>query len=131
MQGERTSGAGSLTGRLAAYMVASRDRELPANVLHDAKHRILDSVAAVVSGSALRPGVMATKFIRTQGGTPEASVLASDIRTTAINAALANGMLAHADESDDFEPTTKAHPARPSCRPHWRWRRRITGPGWR
>ncbi|NJD86554.1 MAG: MmgE/PrpD family protein [Betaproteobacteria bacterium] len=110
MQGEKTSGAGDLTGRLAAYMVASRDRELPENVLRDAKHRILDSVAAVVSGSALPPGVMATRFIRTQGGTPEASVLASDIRTTAINAALANGMLAHADESDDFEPTTKAHP---------------------
>ena len=110
MQQERQSGANDLTGRLATYMVASRDRELPDNVLQDAKHRILDSVAAVVSGSALRPGVMATKFIRTQGGTPEASVLASDIKTTAINAALANGMLAHADESDDFEPTTKAHP---------------------
>ena len=110
MQGEQAPGANDLTGRLAAYMVASRDCELPEGVLQDAKHRILDSVAAVVSGSALRPGVMATKFIRTQGGTPEASVLASDIRTTAINAALANGMLAHADESDDFEPTTKAHP---------------------
>ena len=110
MQGEKTPEAGDLTGRLAAYMVASRSRELPENVLRDAKHRILDSVAAVVSGSALPPGVMATRFIRTQGGTPEASVLASDIRTTAINAALANGMLAHADESDDFEPTTKAHP---------------------
>jgi 2-methylcitrate dehydratase PrpD len=110
MQGERTPGAGDLTGRLAAYMVASRERELPERVLQDAKHRILDSVAAVVSGSALRPGVVAAEFIRTQGGTPEASVLASNIRTTAINAALANGMLAHADESDDFEPTTKAHP---------------------
>ncbi len=110
MQEERSTVANDLTGRLAAYMVASRDRVLPDSVLQDARHRILDSVAAVVSGSALRPGVMATKFIRTQGGTPEASVLASDIRTTAINAALANGMLAHADESDDFEPTTKAHP---------------------
>ena len=106
MQEERSTVANDLTGRLAAYMVASRDRVLPDSVLQDARHRILDSVAAVVSGSALRPGVMATKFIRTQGGTPEASVLASDIRTTAINAALANGMLAHADESDDFEPTT-------------------------
>ena len=111
MQEQRSSsGAGDLTGRLAAYMVAARERELPERVLLDAKHRILDSVAAIVSGSALRPGVMATRFIRTQGGTPETSVLASDIRTTAINAALANGMLAHADESDDFEPITKAHP---------------------
>jgi len=91
-------------------MVASRERALPDRVLLDAKHRILDTVAAMVSGSALAPGVMATRFIRTQGGTAEASILASNIRTTAINAALINGMLAHADESDDFEPVTKAHP---------------------
>ena len=38
------------------------------------------------------------------------SILASNIKTSAINAALINGMLAHADESDDFEPITKAHP---------------------
>ncbi len=102
--------ANDLTGRLAAYMVAARDKPLPANVHLDAKHRILDTVAAMVSGAALPPGIAATRFARTQGGTAEASVFASDIRTTAINAALVNGMLAHADESDDFEPITKAHP---------------------
>ena len=41
---------------------------------------------------------------------PEASVLTTDIRTSAVNAALANGMFGHADETDDFEPVTKAHP---------------------
>jgi 2-methylcitrate dehydratase PrpD len=106
----RSFAADDLTGRLAAYMVASRDRALPDRVLRDAKHRILDTVAAMVSGSALPPGVMATRFIRTQGGVPESSVLASDIKTSAINAALINGMLAHSDESDDFEAVTKAHP---------------------
>jgi 2-methylcitrate dehydratase PrpD len=91
-------------------MVASRDRALPDRVLLDAKQRILDTVTAMVSGSALPPGVMATRFIRSQGGVAEASILASNIRTSAINAALINGMLAHADESDDFEPITKTHP---------------------
>src|ERR1700693_3700878 len=99
----RSFAANDLTGRLAAYMVASRDRVLPDHVLLDAKHRILDTVAAMVSGSALRPGVMATRFIRNQGGVPETSILASDIKTSAINAALINGMLAHSGESDDFE----------------------------
>lgn len=106
----RCFAAADLTGRLAAYMVQSRDRALPDRVLLDAKQRILDTVAAMVSGSALPPGVMATRFIRGQGGVAEASVLASDIRTSAINAALINGMLAHSDESDDFEAVTKAHP---------------------
>jgi 2-methylcitrate dehydratase PrpD len=99
-----------VTGRLARYMVAARDRDLPAQVVLDAKHRILDTLGAIVSGSTLPPGAIAARYVRAQGGTPEASVLTTDIRTSAVNAALANGMLAHADETDDFEPVTKAHP---------------------
>ena len=110
LPGGRAIAANDLTGRLVAYMVTSRDRALPDRVLLDAKHRILDTVAAMVSGSALSPGVIAIHFIRSQGGVPETSILATDIKTSAINAALVNGMLAHADESDDFEPITKAHP---------------------
>ncbi|HEV2977521.1 MAG TPA: MmgE/PrpD family protein [Casimicrobiaceae bacterium] len=106
----RTLAAEDLTGRLAAYMLVSRDRALPERVLLEAKHRILDTVAAMVSGSTLPPGVLAIRFIRSQGGVPEVSVLATDIRTSAINAALVNGMLAHADESDDVDPLTKTHP---------------------
>jgi 2-methylcitrate dehydratase PrpD len=99
-----------VTARLAKYMVEARDRNLPADVAREAKHRIIDTLAAIISGSHLAPGEATIKFIRTQGGTPEASVMATNIRTTAINAAFANGMFGHADETDDFEPVTKAHP---------------------
>jgi 2-methylcitrate dehydratase PrpD len=105
-----TQGPGDVTGRLARYMVAARDRQLPAAVVRDAKHRILDTIGAMVSGAVLKPGVLAIRYVRSQGGTAEASVLTTDFRTTAVNAALANGMFAHADETDDFEPVTKAHP---------------------
>ncbi len=91
-------------------MVAARDRALPPKVLLDAKHRVLDGLAAAVSGARLQPGEMATRFARAQGGAPEASVLATDIKTSAITAALVNGMFAHADETDDVDPLTKAHP---------------------
>jgi 2-methylcitrate dehydratase PrpD len=99
-----------ITGRLARYMVQSRDRSLPADVARATKHRILDTLGAIVSGARLKPGEMAIKYVRAQGGVAEASVLTTDIRTSAINAALANGMFGHADETDDFEPVTKAHP---------------------
>jgi 2-methylcitrate dehydratase PrpD len=99
-----------LTARLARYMAGARDRELPADVMREAKHRILDTIAAMVSGARLRPGEMAIRYVRAQGGTAEASVLTTDFRTSAVNAALANAMFAHADETDDFEPITKAHP---------------------
>ena len=102
--------APDITGPLARYMAEARQRVLPLQVAKEGKHRILDSLAAMVSGAHLKPGEMAIRFARAQGGTAEASVLTTDIQTTAINAALVNGMFGHADETDDFEPVTKAHP---------------------
>jgi 2-methylcitrate dehydratase PrpD len=106
----RTPESPDVTGRLARYMVTARDADLPAAVAQAARHRVLDTLAAMVSGAALPPGQAAIRFVRAQGGTPEASVVTGALRTSAINAALANGMCAHADETDDFEPETKAHP---------------------
>jgi len=99
-----------ITGQLARHMAGARDLKLAPDVAREGKHRILDTLAAMVSGSHLPPGEMAIAFARAQGGTAEATVLTTDIRTSAVNAALVNGMFAHADETDDFEPVTKAHP---------------------
>src|SRR5216683_2588592 len=99
-----------ITGQLARYMAGARGLRLPPHVAQEGKHRILDTLAAMVSGAHLQAGEMAIAFARAQGGVAEATVLTTDIRTSAVNAALANGMFAHADETDDFEPVTKAHP---------------------
>jgi 2-methylcitrate dehydratase PrpD len=102
--------ATDITGQLAQYMANARQRSLPLEVAQAGKHRILDSLGAIVSGSRLKAGELAIRYVRLQGGVPESSVLATDITTSAVNAALANGMFGHADETDDFEPVTKAHP---------------------
>ncbi len=99
-----------ITGQLARYMVEARSRSLPPNVALEGKHRILDTLGAMVSGSRLKPGEMAIRYVRGQGGVPEASILTTDIKTSAVNAAMANAMLAHADETDDVELVTKTHP---------------------
>jgi 2-methylcitrate dehydratase PrpD len=102
--------AADITGRLARYMAEARERSLAAQVAREARHRILDTLAAIVSGAHLKPGEMAIRYARVQGGIAEATIITTDIRTSAVNAALVNGMFAHADETDDFEPVTKAHP---------------------
>jgi 2-methylcitrate dehydratase PrpD len=102
--------AADLTGKLARYMVEARDRTLPANVALEGKHHILDTLGAMVSGSRLKPGKMAIAYVRAQGGVPESSVICTNIKTSAVNAALANGMCGHADETDDVELITKTHP---------------------
>ena len=99
-----------ITGHLARYMEEARHRSLPPEVSKAAKLRILDTLGAIISGARLKPGQMAIQYVRSQGGVPEASILATDIKTSSVNAALANGMFGHADETDDLEQVTAAHP---------------------
>ena len=99
-----------VTARLARYMAAARDRPLPPDVAIACKHRILDTFGAMISGSRMTPGLMAVDYVKSLGGAEQASVVGASFRTSAANAALANAMCAHADETDDFEPVTKAHP---------------------
>src|SRR4029453_1097727 len=109
-QGAAPLATADITGRRGPYMVAARDRNLPADVIREGKYRVLDTIGAMVSGARLKPGEAVIRFIRGQGGVRGASRLKTNIRTTAINAALANAMFGHSDEPDDFEPVTKAHP---------------------
>ena len=98
------------TRKIAAYIANSATQELPDDVLTKTKCHLIDTLAAIVSGSRLMAGRLAAEFIATQGGTPEATVWGTDIRTTATNAALANGMAAHADETDDSHLGGRFHP---------------------
>jgi 2-methylcitrate dehydratase PrpD len=90
--------------QLVQYIVEARARDLPPEVARKGKHHILDTVAAMVSGSELEPGRLAIGYVRKAGGPPEATVAGSEVQTSVVNAALANGMLAHADETDDSNP---------------------------
>ncbi|PYU21102.1 MAG: MmgE/PrpD family protein [Acidobacteria bacterium] len=96
--------------RLSTYMSEARDRALPENVVREATHHILDTIAAMVSGSELAPGRRAIEFARAYGGEKIATVVASQVLCGPIEAAVANGELAHSDESDDDYAGGGAHP---------------------
>ena len=99
-----------LMHELASYISRAGKKPLPKPVVEKTKHHVLDTIAAMVSGSKLLPGEKAISYIKTQGGTPEATVIGSRFVTTAMNAALANGMLGHADETDDSHAPSLTHP---------------------
>ena len=65
---------------------------------------------SIVSGSKFKPGEFAKKYAKSQGGVEEALVAGSPIVTSAVTAALANGMMAHADETDDSNERSLMHP---------------------
>ena len=53
-----------ITGQLARYMAQARERNLAPHVEREARHRILDTLAAMVSGAHLKPGEMAIRYAR-------------------------------------------------------------------
>ena len=95
---------------LSRYMAAAKDRPLPADVLDAVKHHVLDTFAAMVSGSELPPGRAALSFAAAQAGRPVATVVGSAIVTSPMDAALINGVLAHSDETDDSHGESQSHP---------------------
>src|SRR4051812_12413179 len=96
--------------RLAAYIAKAPKKRLPAPVAEKVKHHVLDTLAAMISGARLLPGRKAIAYARSRGGVAEASVVTTRLLTSAENAALANGMLAHADETDDSHAPSLTHP---------------------
>ncbi len=101
---------GPVMARLSAYMAEAGQRALPERAARDTKHHILDTLAAMVSGSELAPGRAALRFARAYDGGKTATVAASDLLLGPIEAAMVNGALAQADETDDNYSAGGAHP---------------------
>jgi 2-methylcitrate dehydratase PrpD len=95
---------------LSAYMSAARTQALPDEVSEQAKYHLLDTIAAMISGSELPPGQAAQRYIREHSGNGPATVVSSTLTAPAIDAALANGVMAHADETDDSHNESRSHP---------------------
>ena len=90
------------------YMLAARQAKLPHEVIQKGKSHLLDSLAAIVSGSTLKPGRLGLQHVQQQRGAADCTVLGSNLKTTPILAAFANGMSGHADETDDSN--SQLHP---------------------
>jgi hypothetical protein len=69
-----TYARGAVIGALSEYMAEALRHPLPAQVAEKAKHLMLDTLAAMVSGSRLKPGLLAIRYVSAQGGTAEAAV---------------------------------------------------------
>jgi len=98
-----------ITARLAQHIATARERELPADVLEKVTLHVLDTVAAMVSGVHLPAGEKILPFVASMTPSGSASVIGGGSASPTF-AALANGMLAHADETDDSHAPSLTHP---------------------
>jgi 2-methylcitrate dehydratase PrpD len=99
-----------VTTALCEYVATTLDRDMPPEVVAKTKLHTLDTIAAMVSGSRLKAGQMAARYVDSLGGKPQATVVGTGILTSTVNAALANGMAAHGDETDDSHLRGRFHP---------------------
>jgi len=95
---------------LSTYMSAAGTRALPSEAAAEAKHHLLDTVAAMISGSALPPGAAALRYVGGYAGKGAATIAGATLTAAPVDAALANGIMAHADETDDSHNGSRSHP---------------------
>ena len=64
---------------LSAYIASAIKKPLPPQIVERAKVHLVDTYAAMISGSRLVPGKRAVAYVKAQGGKPEAGVRAEVI----------------------------------------------------
>src|SRR3954466_3401235 len=99
-----------LAQALSEYIAGAAGRPLPPAVTEKTRHHVLDTLAAIISGSRLKAGKLAAGYVARFAGTPEATVIGTALMVPAEFAALANGMAGHADETDDSHLGGRFHP---------------------
>lgn len=99
-----------VTNVLAEYISSALSRPLPPAVIVKAKHHVLDTIAAMLSGTQLLPGERALAYAQRLGGPQESFVVGSGANCGYLTAAFVNGLLAHADETDDSHAPSLTHP---------------------
>jgi aconitate decarboxylase len=108
----------TLTREFAQQILALRYDSLPAEAIEIAKQVTLDGLAVTLAGSTepLGVGRISIEYVKAMGGAPQSSVVAGGFKTSMINAAYANGTMAHALDFDNTwyplnHPTSPTLPA--------------------
>jgi aconitate decarboxylase len=99
----------SSTNRLAQFASRLKYSQLPTAVVEHVKFIILDTVGCGLYGSRLPWGKIIAEYVREMGGNDKATVWGNNFKTSAANAALANGTMVHGFELDDLHKNSGVH----------------------
>mgnify|MGYP001428746657 CR=1 FL=1 len=100
-----------LTERLAGFIVGTKTAEVPQQVLDAARDAFIDTIGCGLVGSGEEISGIVIRFLKEQGGNPQATVWGSGLVTTATDAAFANGVFSHALDYDDTHSNLRGHPS--------------------
>ena len=98
---------------IAKFVKSTSYESLPKAVAHQAKVCLLDLVGAACAGAVEKPGHVVTEIIEEAGGAQHAVLIGRKERVPVLNAALGNGLYAHALELDDLHRSSILRPGSP------------------
>jgi len=101
------------TEQIARFVVETDYSSIPDEAVGLAKDAILDCLGVTLAGSTETAGRIITQYVKEVGGTPQAGVIGSGFKSSAPQAALANGTMAHALDYDDVIDLMTGHPTVP------------------
>jgi len=90
-----------ITERLARFVAETESSKISGEALDAATTGLMDAVGTALTGKTHEIGNIITEYTDQVGGTPTSRVIGTNIKTSAPNAAVANGTLSHADDYDD------------------------------
>lgn len=103
----------SVIERLAAYASAESFAKLPQDTVRAARRAILDTIGVMLAGAREDTAVRARALIAHRRRHEEATVAGTALHTSMEDAALVNGVAAHALDYDDVQASLSGHPSVP------------------
>ena len=102
----------TIAERLSSFSTSLRYQDLPAEVVHQTKRMIIDTLGCAFGGYAGEPSKLARDLASTVSSTQPATVLGSGLTTGPELAAFANGvMIRYLDFNDGYTSKESGHPS--------------------
>lgn len=99
-----------ITSSIGQYLANVTIEDFPPDAVEAAKGAITDCLACMLAGSRENLADILHRYVASESSAPVATVVGRGFRTSAANAALVNGAMAHALDYDDITQITKTHP---------------------
>jgi 2-methylcitrate dehydratase PrpD len=97
------------TERIARFVVETDFTDIPQGTVTSAKEAVMDGLGVTLAGSKEDSSRIMSEHLRETGGNPQAGVIGYGFKSSAPQAALANGTMAHALDYDDVLSLMTGH----------------------
>jgi 2-methylcitrate dehydratase PrpD len=94
----------SICRQLARFALETKYQDLPAQVVQETKHLLMDSIGSGLAAVTTDPGKMAIALARMMGGPAESSIIGVGDKVSTFAASLANGQLINTIDFDTVVP---------------------------